>query len=214
MSQGEISKSLKIGRVTEWRIIKEALDRRWVEKDSLEKYHLTLLGKINIGSAENPTDSSSLEVQSQIIDFLNLRPDRPTAKCTIEIENADEIKELDSRTDATKRFLTRDGLWLSDNNTNLKASMAAVVDSILDLKAKEMGLFSMLDEEFRISKSILTPFNRRNYFPGYDALKRYENLAKTKFRILIEFDGEKWVSKLWESGKENTKTKRILVTRS
>jgi hypothetical protein len=31
---------------------------------------------------------------------------------------------------------------LSENNTNLKASIAAVVYSILDLKAKEMGLFS------------------------------------------------------------------------
>jgi hypothetical protein len=88
--------------------------------------------------------------------------------CTIEIENADKISELDSRTDATKRFLTRDGLWLPENNTNLKASLAAVVDSILDLKAKEMGLFSMLDEEFRIHKLTLTPFNIRNYFPGYD----------------------------------------------
>jgi hypothetical protein len=34
----------------------------------------------------------------------------------------------------------------------------------------------------------------RNYFPGHDALKRYENLAKTKFSVLIQFDGEKWVS--------------------
>jgi hypothetical protein len=195
MSQGEISKTLKIGRVTEWRIIKEACDRRWVLQDHLGRYHLTSLGKINIDTAENPTDSSSFQVQSQIIDFLNLRPDRPTATCTIEIENADKIKELDSRTDATKRFLTKDGLWLPENNTNLKAAMAAVVDSIFDLKAKEMGLFSMLDEEFRINKLAPTLFNMRNYFPGHDALKRYENLAKTKFSALIEFDGEKWVSK-------------------
>jgi hypothetical protein len=66
---------------------------------------------------------------------LNLRPDRPTAKCTIEIKNAAKIKELDSQTVAKKRFLTKDELWLPDNNTNLKAAMAAVVDSILDLKA-------------------------------------------------------------------------------
>src|SRR5215469_15875871 len=180
MSQGEIRKTLKIGRATEWRIIKEAFDRRWIEKDSLGKYHLTSMGKRNVGTAKNPVDSFRLKVQTQIIDFLNLRSDRPAAKCTIEIENADEIKELDSRTDATKRFLTKDGLWLPENNTNLKASLAAVVDSILDVEAKKMGLFSMLDEEFRIKKLTPTLFNMRNYFPGHDALKRYENLAKTK----------------------------------
>jgi hypothetical protein len=77
----------------------------------------------------------------------------------------------------------------------LKASIAAVVDSVLDLKAKEMGLFSMLDKESRVNKLTLTLSNIRNYFPGYDALKRYENLAKTKFTVLIEFDGEKWASR-------------------
>jgi hypothetical protein len=91
-----------------------------------------------------------------------------------------------------KRFLTHDGLWLPENNTNLKASIAAVVDSILDLKAKQMGLFTILDEEFR---QRLTTSNLNVYFPGYDALKRYETLAKTKFSVLIEFDGEKWASK-------------------
>src|SRR5215469_8733581 len=122
MSLGQIRRTLKIGRSTEWRIINEAFDRRWIEKDSLGKYRLTRLGKINVDTAENPTDSSSLEAKSQIIDFLNLRAGRPTAKCTIEIENAYKIKQLDSQTEAQKRFLTHDGLWLSENNTNLKAS--------------------------------------------------------------------------------------------
>jgi hypothetical protein len=190
-SQGEIRTTLKIDRKTAYRIIKEASDRRWIKNDSLGKYHLTSLGKINVGTAEKPTDSSSLEVQSQVIDFLNLRPDRPTAKCTIEVENADKINELDSQTQAEKRFLTFDGLWLPENNTNLKASVAAVVDSILDLKAKQMGLFTMLDEEFR---QRLTTSNFNVYFPGYDALKRYGNLAGTKFSVLIEFDGKEWAS--------------------
>jgi hypothetical protein len=192
MSQGEISKTLKIGRVTEWRIIKEALYRRWIKKDHLGRHHLTLLGKASIGWVERPPNFVTLTADSQVIDILQLRSDRPTAKCTIEIKNADKIKELDSQTEAEKRFLTHDGLWLPENNTNLKASVAALVDSILDLKAKQMGLFTVLNEEFR---QRLTPFNLRDYFPGYDALKRYEDLAKTKFNILIEFDGEKWASK-------------------
>jgi hypothetical protein len=192
MLVGEIRAALKIDRKTEYRVIKEALQRRWIEKDSLEKYYLTLLGKANISTAKDSTESISLEAQSQIIDILKLRPERPTAKCIIQIENADKIKELDSQTEAVKRFLTHDGLWLPENNTNLKSSIAAVVDSILDLRAKEMGLFSMLDEE---SRKRFTPFNYHIVFPGYDAIKRYEDLAKTKFSVLIEFDGSKWASK-------------------
>lgn len=190
--QDEISKTLKIGRVTKWRIIKEALDRCWIQQDRLGRYQLTQLGKESIDSAERPPDYVTLSAYSQVIDFLPLRSDRPAAKCTIEIKNADKIKQLDSQTQAEKRFLTYDGLWLPENNTNLKASTAAVVDSILDLKAKQMGLFTILDEEFREK---ITTSNLNVLFPGYDAFKRYEDLARTKFSILIEFDGEKWASK-------------------
>jgi hypothetical protein len=192
MSVSEICRTLKINRKTVYDIAKEASERHWIEKDFMGRYYLTLLGKSNIGIAEHPTDFSSLVVQSQIIDFLNLRSERPAAKCIIEVEDADEIKRLDSQTKAVKRFLTTDGLWLPENDTNLKASLALVVDSILDLRAKEMGLFSILHEEHR---DRLTPFNIRSYFSGYDAIKRYEDLAKTRFRVLIEFNGEKWVSK-------------------
>jgi hypothetical protein len=189
---GEIRNVLKIDRKTEFRVTREAVERRWAEKDSEGRIRITPLGRSSIDAAERPIDSISMEAYSQVIDFLEQRPERPTAKCTIEIENADKIKKLDSQTEAAKRFLTHDGLWLPENNTNLKASIAAVVDSILDLKAKEMGLFSMLDEEYRNRR---TPFNTRDYFAGYDAIKRYEDLAKTKFNILIEFDGQKWASK-------------------
>jgi hypothetical protein len=192
MVPGDIRTTLKISRATEHRIIKEATERHWIEKDSMGRYRLTLLGKSNIGTAKESPEFLSLEVQSQIIDLLNLRSERPTAKCTIEIENAKKINDLDSQTDAVKRFLTNDGLWLPENNTNLKASLATVADSILDLRAKEMGLFSMLDEEFR---NALMPYNIHTFFSGYDAIKRYEDLAKTKFRVSIEFDGKKWVSK-------------------
>jgi len=49
----------------------------------------------------------------------------------------------------------------------------------------------------------------RNYFPGHDALKRYENLAKTKFSVLIEFDGEEWVSnKNFEDLEKNVQEER------
>lgn len=129
-----------------------------------------------------------MEAYSQVVDFLKLRLERPTAKCTIEIEDAKKIKELDAKTDAVKRFLTHDGLWLPENNTNLKAAVAAVTDSILDLKAKQMNLSTILDEQFRDQLTHLLP-------PGYDTMKRYQQLAKTKFNVLIEFNGLEWVKK-------------------
>src|SRR5215467_11349463 len=110
MLGSEICTTLKIDRKTSYRIIKESLQNHWIQKDPSGRYHLTLLGIASLNLAEYPTSSETLEVQTQIIDFLSLRRDRPTAKCTIQIENADRIKELDSQTDATKRFLTRDGL--------------------------------------------------------------------------------------------------------
>jgi len=188
ITREKIHSTLKADRKTIYRNIIEAQKRGWIEKDSLSRYHLTALGKANIGTAKHPIDTASLEAHSQVIDFLKLRPERPTAKCTIEIEGAKKIKELDSKTDAIKRFLTHDGLWLPENNTNLKAAVAAVVDSILDLKAKQMNLSTILDEQFRDQLTHLLP-------PGYDTMKRYQQLAKTKFNVLIEFNGLEWVKK-------------------
>ena len=122
LTRYNIHSALKADRKTVYRNITEAQRKGWIEKDSLGRYRLTTLGKANIDSAHHPIDSVSLEAYSQVIDFLKLKSERPTAKCTIEIENAKRIKELDSKTDAVKRFLTHDGLWLPENNTNLKGS--------------------------------------------------------------------------------------------
>ena len=92
LRQGEIRAALKIDRKTEYRIIREASERGWIEEDSMGRYHLSLLGKSNIRTAKEPLESLSLKVQSQIIDLLSLRSVRPTAKCIIEIEDADKIE--------------------------------------------------------------------------------------------------------------------------
>jgi hypothetical protein len=192
MAKGAIRSALKIDRKTEYRIINEGLTRRWIEKDPIGKYHLTLLGEVSVGSAECPLDSTSWEVPSQIIDIVHMRADRPVANCTIQIENAQKIKELDTQTTTSRRFLTTDGLGLPENNTHLKSSFAAIVDSILDLKAKDMGLFTILDQKLRDE---LTMFALDEQFPTYDYMKRYKQLATTNLKVLIEFKGREWVEK-------------------
>jgi hypothetical protein len=192
MAKGGIRSALKIDRKTEYRIINEGLSRKWIEEDLLRKYHLTMLGKESIGSGERPLDSTSWEVPSQIIDMVRERTDRPVANCTIQIENANKIKELDAQTTTSHRFLTNDGLGLPENDTHIKSSLAAVVDSILDLKAKDMGLLTILDQKIRDE---LTTSTLDDQFPSYDYMKRYEQLAKTDLKVLIEFKGQEWVEK-------------------
>ena len=50
-----------------------------------------------------------------------------------------------------------------------------------------MNLSTILDEQFRDQLTQLPP--------GYDSMKRYQQLAKTQFNVLIEFDGLEWVEK-------------------
>ena len=50
-----------------------------------------------------------------------------------------------------------------------------------------MHLPTILDEQFKGSLTELPP--------GYDTMKRYQQLAKTKFNVLIEFNGLEWVEK-------------------
>jgi hypothetical protein len=103
------------------------------------------------------------------------------------MKNADKIKELDDKTTSYERFI----LELPENATSIKAALAHVIDSILDLNAKDMGLHTVLDSQLAENLSV---FNVETHFPGYDYLKRYIELAKTNFKVLIEFDGEKWVA--------------------
>jgi hypothetical protein len=180
--------NMKINRTTLWKNLDKAKKLQLIEKDELGKYHLTQLGRINVESAELPILSKTLRVRSQVIDLLGKDSGIPLTKVTIIGNDSQRIVDLDSKTDASKKFWTVDGLWLPENNTFLKASAATLVDTILDLKAKNIGLNTVLDHEFREQFSI---FNWHTNFPGFDFRRRYGKLAAgTKFKVLIEFDGE------------------------
>jgi len=189
MTKGEIRTSLNIKRRTEFKIIREAQDKGWIKEDELKRYHLTLLGKSMVEIWRKPADSTIFEVYSQVIDPIASKPksNRPRAKCTLIIKDANKIKELDDKTTSYERFISE----LPENATSIKAALAHVIDSILDIKAKNMGLHTVLDSQHAESLSV---FNIEINFPGYDYLKRYIELAKTNFKVLIEFDGEKWVA--------------------
>ena len=122
---------MDINRKTEYENYKEAEKNGWIEPNELGKYHITALGKSVIDLSETPVDSISFELASQIIDIIKMNSERPKAKCTVVIKNAKKIKELDDNTVHFERFITHDGLGLAENNTYLKASAAALVDSIL-----------------------------------------------------------------------------------
>jgi hypothetical protein len=54
-----------------------------------------------------------------------------------------------------------------------------------------MSLYSILD----LQQSTEFINNIKSHFPGYDYRRRFEKLARTNFRILIEYKGEKWIQK-------------------
>ena len=187
MTKGEVRIPLKVNRKTVYVNVEEALEKRWIEEDELKRYHLTQLGKLIIDTSRGkPTDSTVFEVSSKVIDPIALMPNRPTAKCTLIIKDADKIKELDDKTASYKPFI----LEYRENATIIRSALANVIDSILDLRAKDKGLYTVSDSQLAESLSV---FNIETNFPGYDYLKRNINLANDKFKILIEFDGKKWV---------------------
>lgn len=110
LTRPEITKKLGIDRKTVWDNLKWAEKKRLIRSNDQGKYHLTPLGKSYIDSFEMPTESASFEVSSQIIDSLKIREDSPKAKCTIQMEEAKKIKELDNKTVYYERFITHDGL--------------------------------------------------------------------------------------------------------
>jgi hypothetical protein len=191
--KGEIKKELNITRQMELKILKEAIQRKWIYEDGLGFYHLTPLGQreIELSIPKFPSKSFSIDVMSQVINVLPLHKERPKINCTIQIDEAKKIEKLDSETVSIKRFLTRDGLGLVENDTYLKASLAFVVDSLLDHKAKSIRLNTLLD--LQQSNEFLN--NIKSNFPGYDYRKRMIELARTNFRVLIEYNGEKWIQK-------------------
>jgi hypothetical protein len=188
----DIRNTLKINRKTEHKNLKFAMEKKWIEMNDLGLYNITILGKKHVESTNAPSDSFDLEAYSQVLGFLHIHSDKPKVNCVIEIEKAEKIKEKDRATNPKLRFLTNDGLWLPENDTNLKASVACVADSLLDSVAKNKGLFTMLDEEFRNKTTI---FNFKDKQPGYDYRKRLMDLARTNFQILIKYNGEEWVKR-------------------
>jgi hypothetical protein len=160
-----------------------------VYQDRLGLYHLTRLGKSAFSSyVERGADKISWQIQSQVIDNIGWTSNRPSAKCTLLVKNARKIKELDNQTDYNVRY----NLELAANATAIKSSLAKVVDTVLETigKDKGLGLYTVRDGQLAES---LSPFNIREQLPGYDFVKRYTNLADTTFKVLIEFDGKKWI---------------------
>jgi hypothetical protein len=102
------------------------------------------------------------------------------------MKNADKIKELDDKIASYGQFISD----LPENSTSIKSALAHVIDSILDLKAKDMGLYTVSDSQLAENLSV---FNIETNFPDYDSVKRKIDLANNNFNVVIEFDGEKWV---------------------
>ena len=190
LTQTEIKDIFNLHRSTIFRNLQIAKKRKWIEEVEPGKYNITTLGKRHTESLNVPSESFNIEAYTQVLGFLPIHSDKPKVNCIIEVEKAEEIKEKDRATNAKLRFLTNDGLWLSENDTNLKASVACVADSLLDSVAKNKGLFTMLDEEFRKETTI---FNFRDRQPWYDYRKRWMDLAKINFQISIKYNGEEWV---------------------
>jgi hypothetical protein len=190
LQKGDIRKKAKIKRRTEYENLKLAMQKKWIEMNDLGFYHITTLGKRHAESVNVPSESFNIEAYTQVLGFLPIHSEMPKVNCIIEIEQAKKIKVYDQATEAKNRFLTNDGLWLPENNTNLKASVACVADSLLDNVAKDIGLSTILDEEFRKETTV---FNFRDKRPGYDYRKRLMDLARTNFQILIKYNGEEWV---------------------
>jgi hypothetical protein len=192
LQKGDIRKKTKIKRRTEYENLKLAMQRKWIRLDDLGFYHITTLGKLHAESVNIPIDSFNFDVYTQVLGFLPIHSEMPKVNCIIEIEKPNNIKNMDEKTKAKIRFYTNDGLWLPENYTNLKASVACVADSLLDNVAKNKDLNTILDEEFRNKTNI---FNYRDRQPGYDYRKRLRDLARTNFQIIIEYKGEEWVNK-------------------
>ena len=113
LGKGEIRKALKISRKTEYQNCKEALEKGWIKKNSLGKFQLTLEGKFVINKASPSIDSASFEVNSHVLSAPEIMKGRPTAKCTIYMDDAQRIMELDRDThELSNCFDDWRGLWV------------------------------------------------------------------------------------------------------
>jgi hypothetical protein len=195
MTNGEIVVALHISRKTGWKICIEAENKGLIEKDVFNRYTLTIIGKSLIDSPEMLRNSNYayFAVFTQVLDPVIQAIDKPPAWCRLYMNDAKKIKQLDDQSSSYDRYLpTTEGFGLEENATPIKTTVAALVDAILELKAKDIGLLSILNFESRDTLSISNIENRP---PGYDEIKRRMELANTNFKLLIEFDGRKWAKR-------------------
>ena len=188
----EITKKLKKHRKVIGDNLIWASQKGWIEKDSLGRNQLTIHGKSIIGKGEKPMDSTLFEVNSQVLSAHDTMKGRLSAKCTLYTENIHRIMEFDKDTYEYQTALMKSGYGTMENATNIQASAGALVDAILDSRAKDIGLFSTLKSEHLYA---VNDFNYETMPPGYDMMKRFKQLAGTKFKFFMEFDGAKWVNK-------------------
>jgi hypothetical protein len=192
LTSGQLCKVIKTSRKVIRQNLSIAEQEGWIRYDALKRANLTLLGKSMIGSVQRPIDAVSFNVDTQIIDYLLSRSDYPKAKCTLISKDAKKILKRDVDTAYDDFLQSKDGLGLPTNATSIEKALAGVVDAILDVRAKELGLASILNLEHR---NKLTVENMPTYFPGYDVQRRYVSLADIGFKVLIEYEGDKWVKK-------------------
>jgi len=187
MTSRDLRRKTKKSRKVVNQNLKTALKEGLVYQDGLERHHLTTLGKSAINDyVERPTDKTSWQIQSQVIDNIGWGSNTPRAICTLMIKDAEKIKELDNKAAYDIRY----NLELAENKTAIKSALARIVDSVLDTIGKDMGLYTVRDGQLAES---LSSFTRQQQHPGYDFLKRYMKLVDTNFKVLIEFDGKKGV---------------------
>jgi hypothetical protein len=137
MTRGELVRKTGKNRKVVGQNLKIALQEDLVYQDVLERYHLTMLGKTAFRNyVERKNDKTSWQIQSQATDNIGWTSDRPSAKCTIMVENARKIEELDNQTANNVRYK----LELPKNATALKSSLAHIVDIMLETIGKEKGL--------------------------------------------------------------------------
>jgi hypothetical protein len=182
---GDLCKAIRKHRKIVWQNLKIAKNEKLVYQDALKQYHLTNLGKLAINYVQNTDNFTRWQIATQETDPIKMY-DRPKATCTLITDNAKRIREMDDKT-ASQKF----SLEIPENNTLIKSALAKVVDSVLETFERDMGLFTVRDGE--LAEKSLDPNNGfQEYFPGYDYLKRYKNLANRDFNLQIEFNGKKW----------------------
>lgn len=68
--------------------------------------------------------------------------------------------------------------------------MAKVIDSILEFRSEELGLYDVTTGKLAEKTSTM---DIDTLYPQYDYLKRLSDLAKTTFYVFIEYNGKEWL---------------------